>query len=420
MDRRRLLEWGKTLLIVLLAVSAARLSMAAGLFSFPLDGSGIASTGEDNLSVSYRRELAARPLTMMITATENAHHGIKYSSEALSEVYSWFSASLGEALGSSGEPAEVTPEKWREALHGPGVFFDYLYEQSLSAIAGWLGVDISSEVSLHTSRRFCLAVENERVYLYYIRDLDGKAYRCETALNSGRLLERMAGYVPNGALFAFEGGEEYELIDPYYCILPELAAVPVLTASNPLQGEDGSSLLSQFGMNPMVATRYPESDGTQVYVEGDQTLRLYSDGRVLYSLLRSEEKDERTVSTSWAINRAFALAMSMPGAEDRTLQMSAISYDQDEDEYTVRFEYTVNAMVVCYGGRAGAMEIILDGSGELCRADLMCRSYTTQSSELPMPEEQALAVVEVLGGGEPMLCYADNGESVENAWVIKR
>ena len=65
------------------------------------------------------------------------------------------------------------------------------------------------------------------------------------------------------------------------------------------------------------------------------------------------------------------------------------------------------------------MEIVIDGTGVLRRADLMCRSYDSQGSELPMPERQALAVVSARGGGEPMLCYADSGESVDLIWAIK-
>ena len=420
MNKRRLIEWGKTLLILILAASALALSGVTGLFDRVLDKSAIhPSVGDESQTTAVRRDQAARPLTIMITTAENAHHGVKYNSDALSEVYSWFTASLGEALGSSGEPQVVPARQWESALYGTGIFFDYLYEQSVASLAEWLGVDISSDLSLHTSRRFCLAIEEEGVALYYIRALDGKAYRCATALNSQRLAERMAGYVPNGAMFAFEAGETYGDIDPYSCILSELAPVAQLTASNPLLNSDEEEILRRFGMNPLVASHYPESDGTQVFVEGEQSLRIYGDGRLLYSCMRTEGESELTVGTSDIISMAYSLAMSMPGAEGWTLQMSNISYDQNTDEYTVRFEYTVGGIVVCFGGRSSAMEIIIDGSGTLRRADFMCRSYSAQGSELPMPESQALAVVSTLGGGEPMLCYADSGESVTLRWVIK-
>ena len=323
-------------------------------------------------------------------------------------------------MGSSGEPQEVQLSQWEDALHGPGVFADYLYEQSVASLAEWLGVEISSNLALHTARRFCLAIENNSVSLYYIRALDGKPYRCDTALNGSRLAERLSAYAPNGMQFAFEAGESYQDIDPYACILGELSPVPQLVASNPMQGTEGEELLRLFDMNSLVANHYPESDGTQVYVEGERSLRVSGDGRVVYSCIRDKSAAEPSVGTSAVVSSAYDLAMSMPGAENWTLQMSNISYDQDTQEYTVRFEYVVDGLVVCFGGRSGAMEIVIDSTGFLCRADFICRSYAAQGTEEAMPEKQALAVITALGGGEPMLCYADNGETVTPSWVIKR
>ncbi len=147
---------------------------------------------------------------------------MKYNGDALDEAYDWFTASLGEALGSSGDPVEVGMDEWDGALHGSGVFFDYLYDQSLASLANWLGVEISSDASLHTARRLCLAIEDGAVSLYYIRAVDGKAYRCETALNSGTSRVPPRRICPNGAQFAFEAGEGYDSFDPYYAVLQTL------------------------------------------------------------------------------------------------------------------------------------------------------------------------------------------------------
>lgn len=421
MNKQKLIEWGKTLLIIVLAISAIGLSGLWGLTDYlfannpPANGSGDA--GE---TVQTKAGRAAQPLSIMITTADNAHHGVKYNGEALDEAFLWFTASVGEALGSSGEPQEVTAGQWERALHGSGVFFDYLYEQSISSLARWLGVEISSDVILHTSRRFCLAIENDSVALYYIRAVDGKAYRCETALNSQRFYERMTEYVPNGAMFVFESGEQYDTLESYYTILPELATLNNLVASNPLQTSEGSQLLSIFGMNNYVATHYLEADGTNVYVEGEKSLRLSVNGSLLYNSLDSEDNNKLLVGTSDVIDIAYSLATSIVELESGNLQMSHISYDQNTDKYIVKFEYVCDGVVVCYGGRSSAMEIMINGAGELVRADILCRNYTAQEEITPMPERQALAVITELGGGEPMLAYTDDGENVELGWVIKR
>ena len=116
MNKQRLIEWGKTLLIILLAISAFNLSRMVGLLSFPAEKVQIsAQSGSETPAVAPRADQAASPLAIMITATENAHHGVKYSGESISEVRSWLSAGLGEALGSSGEPEEVSPARWEKA-----------------------------------------------------------------------------------------------------------------------------------------------------------------------------------------------------------------------------------------------------------------------------------------------------------------
>ena len=59
------------------------------------------------------------------------------------------------------------------------------------------------------------------------------------------------------------------------------------------------------------------------------------------------------------------------------------------------------------------------GEGELVEAEIICRSYTENGSQTPMPERQALSLVSEAGGGEPMLAYVDSG-AVSLTWVIKR
>lgn len=419
MNKRRLIEWGKTLLIMLLALSAVRLTGMIGLLDFLSGGSPAAVGNQQNASLQINNEVAARPITIVITSAENAHHGVKYDGEALGEIHSWLSATAGEAMGSSGAPETTTVQNWEKALHGEGVYFDFIYEQSIASMARWLGVEIGSDLSLHTARRFCLAVEGNEVNLYYIRALDGKAYRCGTALNASRLSQRLEGYMPNGAMFAFELGDIYGNIDPYYCIVDDLGAVSALAGTNPLSGSDGAQVLNVFGMNRLVANHYPESDGTHVYVEGEQSLRLSADGRILYNRMQGDEDSQLTLGTADAISMAYSIASSLPGGDGRTLQMSAVSYDQSGNEYSVRFDYLADGTMVCFGGRVSAMEIVISGSGQLRRADIMCRSYAVQGTAVPMPERQALAVIGSMGGGEPMLCYADSGESVELKWVIK-
>ena len=421
MDKRRLIEQGKNVLIVALTLSALYLSGVIGTIQDYVAGDSIGSVIQQEGTGGAQHEPgpAAQPLAMMISPSENAHHGVKYDGDALSEVYGWFTASLGEALGSSGEPVEVGLDDWERALSGRGVFFDYLYPQSMSTLSSWLGTEISSGASTHTSRRFCLAVEGSGVVLYYIRDYDGSPYRCETALNAERLAERLDGYAPNGAVFAFELGSRYSDIDPYYAMLEALPEVPVLEASNPLTEADVPSILPLFGISDLVASSYSEDDGTAVYIEGDNSLRVSPDGEIKFSSVRPDEAAELTVGTGAIISRAYSVASQLPRGLNSSLQLTLIQYDWESGEYTVAFEYVVDGVQVCFGERRGAMVFKYTGEGELVEAEIICRSYTENGSQTPMPERQALSLVSEVGGGEPMLAYVDSG-AVSLTWVIKR
>jgi len=410
-------EWGKTLLIFLLAFSAVRLSGVTELMRVRFANPPGLPAAAETVPPTLRTGLAAQPLTVVITPRENDHYGVKYSADALAEIYGWLTASLGEALGSAGTPERVTAAQWESTLGSTGVFFDYLYMQPVASLSLRLGVEIAPELGQHNARRFCLAVEGESVALYYIREADGMAYRCSTALNASRLAERLDGYMPGGARFAFESAG-LESVDPYYCVLDALEPVSTVTAANPLQGADGGELLAAFGMNRLVANHYAETDGTQVYVEDERSLRLSGAGRVLFGSLR-EGPGEGGADAAQVISDAYDLMVRLPGMESQKIQMSGISYDETSGAYTVRFDYVVDGIVVCFPDRANAAELTYDNGGALRRADVLCRAYAVSGTGLPMPESQAMAVVGALGGGEPMLCYAEAAGGVEPVWVVR-
>ena len=125
-----------------------------------------------------------------------------YDGDALELAYERYSTTLAEALGSSGAPEKIDWESWESALHGTGIYFDYYGDFQLSILAIWLGTEITGEAAGHSARRFCLSVEGDDVYLYYIRERGTySAYRCETAVPASQLMSRLVECKPNGAEF---------------------------------------------------------------------------------------------------------------------------------------------------------------------------------------------------------------------------
>src|SRR5699024_4367223 len=142
--KRRLLGLGQDLLILVLVVSAVMLAGGSGLLDFAGDISGgvLGMPSGQNQGGQKEYTAAAEPLSMMLTPEAGAHCGVMYSQEELYSAYDRFSATLAEALGSSGEPEQISEEEWRAALNETGVFFDFYCDFQLSSLGICLGTEI--------------------------------------------------------------------------------------------------------------------------------------------------------------------------------------------------------------------------------------------------------------------------------------
>jgi hypothetical protein len=366
---------------------------------------------------------------MAVTWEEGARYGVKYDEAGLSELYGRFSVALGEALGSSGNAEPVDEKEWKAALSGAGVYIDFLYDQPLSVLSGWLGSSINQVSASHTARHLCLARDGNDLAMYYIRSEDGQAYRCDTALDFPYISPQLENYAPNGAQFAFELGDSYKLLYPYAMLLKELPEISSVTAGNPLHSKvTPDSLLSIFNMNSFVANSYTETDGSVVYVEGsaesESTLRVSPSGRISYSQTGAENLkvpgSGLVPTTAQVIEAAFSLVNGSLGAwcGDAALGLSKIVYSPTNEAYTVCFDYIVNGLPVLLAGGERAAEIQVR-HGAISKAVLNFREFALGSEvEEPLPEMQAAAVVASGGGGEPLMVYEESGNEIRPVWII--
>ncbi len=413
--KKRLLEIGKDILILLLIVSALLLGRQSGMMSGLRSGGIAQSEGRGNVSAGA--VAAAEPFAVAVTDVDSGGRcGLTHGLERVGEAYDRFSAALGEALGSSGEPEQVSEAAWQEALRGPGVYFDYYYEQPLSLLAVWLGTEIDGGAASHTARRICLALEGGSLALYYVRARYGEYYRCATALSASTLSARLQEYAANGAVFAFEIDGE-TTVDAYTLLEPGLQSYPRVTATNPLR--DSALLASLPGLFAFSAMRsYSETDGT-VFVEGDATMRVDANGTVTYRCktegfaLGKAGMDPQT-----AVEAARALCERGPGAScgSAVLGLSNLQYEQESDTYYICFAYAVDGVPVRFT-EGPAVELTIS-KGFLQEAVLRYRSYTSDADTLvPLPREQALAAAGAMGGGSLTLTYVDTLRSVSLQWL---
>lgn len=420
--KRRLMGLAQDLIILGLTVSALLLVGGGGLLGLTDGISGgvlVVQGGQDNVQ-QKEYTAAAEPMCMVLTPESGVHCGVMYSEQELYSAYDRFSATLAEALGSSGEPEEISEDQWRKSLNDTSVYFDFYCDFQLSSLAIWLGTEINGDAAGHTARRICISLEEGQVWLSYIRSRDsGGYYRCQTSVSSTEFSTRVEESIPNGAEFAFELSPSYDALDPYTVLVQEDIRLDAISGENSLRYAGNEELFSAFGLNSYLASTYPESDGTLVSVEGEATLRLGSDGEVKYSLKLIDEDDPPSVlPPSDAIELTRRLVEDTAGrySGEAVLRLSNIYYDSVTGQYTICYDYVYDGVPIRISGREHAVEMTLTGE-RVTYASILFRAYErTDGTEEPLPARLAAALLQVEGGGELRLCYADDLETVTTDW----
>ena len=380
-------------------------------------------TSEDDLPKAALQ--AAKPLFISVnSAGEDGidRYGVKYDGKLLDSVYSKYSAVLGEALGSSGDPQLVPREHWEKALQQNGVFFDYLYDQPLELLAQWLGTNMNGGAAEHFARRICLSHEGKSLVLYYYSSDSGNYYRCDTAQSPNYVLQRIQETRPNGSHFAYEQ-ENNEHLDPDTMFIGGITEDGSLTVKNPIgKTIDANALLEVFAINSYVARRY-ESDGTTVYVEGEDTLRISSSGGLSFQSA-PESGIPLTVSgelptMAEAVEAARILVQSSAGAVsgEAELWLSGVVFNPVKEEYTISFGYIVGGMPVQLSGSSAAVEITVRAQ-HIVKAEMILREYSfSGETSAPYPEHVSAAALSPGDAGEPLLVYYESGDRADLKWI---
>lgn len=451
-DKRRLVEWGKNVVIALLAVSALLLLQQTQFYS----GAGESGSGPVHVllsllsgeeeeyqaaGVDWRRGTAIPPVRLAVMSSQG-RAGFQYDNEEVLRLFTNFSNPLVAALTAAEPPVTSSAEEFQAALQSrnPGIYLDFLGVVPLPNLTAWLSGVQSLEGELNDMvRRLLLTVTDEgEVMLYYIDEDTGLYYSSRTSPELSARLERLVGSAPqpNGVQFAFEAGEEYADLDPYTMLEGGAAPRPSrYTVSNPVPltgenagdgyGEAFESLVSRLSFHPQ-SMSYPSRDNSVVVQEGSERLRIYSNGQVIYDPTEADVErypiqgsgDDPTlwelVGGAWSFvdgvlsdlcgaARLYIMDVEVPG----------------EGQLTVRFGYQLDGAAVLVGQDGYAAQVeITGGSITAYRFQLRSYAYLDEGPAI-MPEIQAAAALYALEGEgrELMRYYPDSlGDSVSAAW----
>lgn len=422
--RSRLLEWGKTLLIILLAASAIYL-LGETQFSKGMAGrvqsllQSNSSEREEDLQ-EQAGPAAVRPMKIAMTLEGGQRYGVQYDLTEADTVFSSVSTLLAEALSSAGTPRKIGEWTWRTDLGDVGIYLDLCYPLPLTVLSEQLGSEQSGVVSSDVVRRICLAAgQNDSVNLLYINESDGTFYSCATTLSRQSHLEPvLSDRSANGAMFAFEV-PGMENVAPY--VLLTATPQPVKYRSeNPLVSDSAriAELLKTLSFQTRGNELDPVTGGLQV--EGNDSLRLFGDGMLTFHTIG--DADFRFLLSEdthqGALDYTQDLANATVGKWCGGASLCLAGVQETVDGLEILYQYCLNGIQVeLPAGNAAARFVVRNGA--ITDFSLYFRAYTaTEETTLILPERQAAAVLGTSAENELTLIYQDTGSEMTGAgWI---
>ena len=422
--KRRYMRVTQNLTILFLSVSAVFLVLQVVSFAVGQDGdieSLLPGTSFSEDGPVHSSDLTGLPSPISLMATwDYGRSGHLMTAPDDADAQAAISL-LQEALGSASAPKTVGEEAFRQALNRPGLYFDYTNALPVSVLAAQYGISFDPQVY---ARYFLIALEEDQTVCLYFWSGEGNIYRYTTAVTATALTDTVTVFQANSALFAFEAGETMAHLDPY-TILTDVREINTLSSTIPV-ALDMDSLLERLDFNPHTNSRYPQSDGTEVVVEAPRTLRVQTDGTVIYTGDTEEVSDLYMVASSGdtpteeegvlAVRQLLEELLSDEDLGDAVLYCSGV--ETDKGGMVVRFDYMVNGIPVYFADGVSAMEAEITDS-TITAFQLKCRQYALKETTytlLPLP--LATAVVSVYEGGCLTVGYVDRGsEEVLPCWM---
>lgn len=416
-NRRNLVQ---NVIITLLSLSALLLFTQTQLYSLDLTGGYDQAASAPSQTVSAASADLSAPVRVAVTGDFG-----RYGSVALTTGEDSFNDPLGrrllEALGSARDYAGCAPEDFLRALDGPSLYYDFLEPLPLSVLAGLLGggEEVSPREDL-TARRLLIALQDSGTALY-LWDGGETCLRAATAVSADSLSQVIGRYELGGASFAMDGGAdslEREL-DPCSLLPAEPPVLPAFTAGDPLASTDW--LLSALGFHPRSRTRHTESNGTELIMDGDRTLRIRPDNSVYYQSggepgLSVEAAGETPTAREAALGAGALLGdLLTPVSGEARPYLQNLR--RSGNVTVLRFGYQAGGVPIRFQDGGFAAEVTLTGTA-VTALILRFRQYTPAGEpSLLLPLPQALAVAAASPGKELSIGYVERGGECRACWL---
>jgi hypothetical protein len=255
------------------------------------------------------------------------------------------------------------------------------------------------------------------VVLYLWDDADSYL-RCATGSTAAELEDAISQYELGNASFAADGTiPGAQSLAPYSLLLAAEPELSSLTVSAGLS--DTSQLLTALGFPSNTPNRY-SSGNAEVVVESSRTLRIYTDGTVVYSgggdaTLSVKAAGETPTAAEAATGVTALLSGLLPGS---SAQFYLESLQQSGRTTSLCFGYQLGGIPIRFADGSAAAEVTLTGTS-VSAISLRLRQYTEGEAAPLLPLRQALAIAAQEQGAELSIGYIDDGSgTAAPGWLL--
>ena len=320
---------------------------------------------------------------------------------------------MREALGSASGRQTADETAFLAALEGTALYYDFLTALPASLLGRHLDCEVPQ--GLEQVRYLLLSVQGGSVFLYCGDGTSDLRYQTKvSAPDLTALVNRceLPGVVFAGQLSQAEGLSPLSLLPSEEVSLPQLSAASCAAES---------SLWNLLGFNPRTNNYYLESDGTQVILEGESTLRLQPGSVIRYEGRGLSLRDQGSFSDAGDAGDAggrFLSALLQSCGSGTGLLLRQVQ--ATADGWTMDFDYHAGGYPIRSGSGAAMASLTLRGT-EVAELELTLRRYTVTEESAPLlPLTQALAIARRYAGAEVSLGYLDGGgDTLSAGWLAE-
>lgn len=316
---------------------------------------------------------------------------------------------FGNALEEASTLEEITLEEFLLSIRGASLYCDFLWPLPLSTLAGLLDASSPDERPV---RALTLTGDENGVALG-LWDGDGHYYRCPASVSRWELEQMTAHYELGNGVFAADLSDTeaaYRTVNPLSLFAEATPTLPAYAVVSGLSNVD--SLLTVLRFNPLTRSRYTETNGTEVIMEGGRSIRIRANGSVYYQDSGRGGLSVDSVGedpTAWEAVRECAALLNGVLLPQGRAALCPTEVRREERVTTIRFGCAVDGLPVFYADGGAAAVVTLDGRN-ISSMELRPRRYTpTDTPSLLLPLSQALGVATLHPGAELCLGYQDNG-----------